>query len=152
MELAHQESPNEWSCLPTAFAVCCDVEVAEFIEEIGHDGSDVIFDGVPDPYCRRSFHVEECLRVALDRGWAGVEFSPYLASLCPKTGQFATFDHNETIDWVLRRQGVILGQEEGKTPHAVAFQDYEAVDPAVDILKLNVQSIFLMVETKQLWQ
>ena len=54
-----QRQPNEWSCLPTSFAICLGVPVHDIFDWVGHDGSEIIYQGVPEPYCRRSFHPQE---------------------------------------------------------------------------------------------
>lgn len=41
--LKHIKSPNTWSCIPAAFAMVSDFELDEIINEIGHDGSEVVF-------------------------------------------------------------------------------------------------------------
>src|SRR5262245_26456549 len=62
-----QKQPNRWSCLPTAFATIADIPVDELITEIGHDGSEIIDSTRKDPFCRRSFHVQEIIDVLLER-------------------------------------------------------------------------------------
>lgn len=61
-------SPNRWSCLPAAFAMAMNTELSTLIDLIGHDGSDIIND-YPEPYCRRSFHIQEILPAVLTLGY-----------------------------------------------------------------------------------
>lgn len=58
-----QKQPNNWSCLPTAFAMVCDMPVADLIKRIGHDGSERIFDG---PRPEVGFHIQEIIHVLQD--------------------------------------------------------------------------------------
>ena len=62
--MAFVKQPNMWSCLPTSFANMLGYDPIRFIREIGHDGSEIVNDKA-EPYCRRSFHPEECIRAAL---------------------------------------------------------------------------------------
>lgn len=65
----HQLQPNGWSCLATAFAICLDVPVKDIFKWLGHDGSEIIYEDVPEPYCRRSFHPQELIDYCyLNRG------------------------------------------------------------------------------------
>jgi len=63
-----QKSPNRWSCLPTSFAMAADIPLSELLAEIGHDGSEIVDPGKPDPLCRRCFHPEEIKDVLWHRG------------------------------------------------------------------------------------
>jgi len=60
-------NPNNWSCLPAAFAMVLGMDPEEFIKQIGHDGSD-------EPYRRESlkagFHEQECIEVLQRWGYA----------------------------------------------------------------------------------
>jgi hypothetical protein len=74
-------NPNDWSCLPTAFAMVLGMDPAAFIKQIGHDGGD-------EPYqeagLKMGFHQQECIEVAQRLGFActpieiGPTISPHL--------------------------------------------------------------------------
>lgn len=51
--------PNNWSCTVAATATVLDIEISTLVELIGHDGSEIVFDDLPDPLCRRSFSLQE---------------------------------------------------------------------------------------------
>ena len=78
MEL--QQRPEPWMCMPLAFAMALDMPVADLLAAIGHDGSEIVFPSLPEPLCRRCFHVQELIQVALSRGLAvtPVELFPVL--------------------------------------------------------------------------
>ena len=78
MELQHR--PEPWMCMPLAFAMALDMPVADLLAAIGHDGSEIVFPSLPEPLCRRCFHVQELIQVALSRGLAvtPVELFPVL--------------------------------------------------------------------------
>ena len=66
MEL--QQRPEPWMCMPLAFAMALDMPVADLLAAIGHDGSEIVFPSLPEPLCRRCFHIQELIQVALSRG------------------------------------------------------------------------------------
>jgi hypothetical protein len=67
-------------CMPLAFAMALGIPVAELLEAVGHDGSKIVFPTLSEPLCRRCFHVQELIQVALARGCAvtPVELFPVL--------------------------------------------------------------------------
>jgi hypothetical protein len=60
-----QKQPNKWSCLPSAFAMAIDISVETIIEVVGHDGSEIIYPDLDEPYGRRSFHIQEMINVCM---------------------------------------------------------------------------------------
>lgn len=59
-----QTQPNEWSCLPTAFAIITDQSVNDLIALIGHDGSEMILPNqavIKQAPVRRGFHPQEII-------------------------------------------------------------------------------------------
>ena len=60
-----QQNPNAWSCLPTAFAISRGVELERWLDYVGHDGSEIVRAGLPDPICRKGFHPNEMIRICL---------------------------------------------------------------------------------------
>jgi len=57
-----------------------DTPVADLLAAIGHDGSEIVFANLSEPLCRRCFHIQEPIQVALTRGFAvtPVELFPVL--------------------------------------------------------------------------
>jgi hypothetical protein len=64
----HQIKPNRWSCLVTAFAMALDIPVAELIRLVGHDGSEIVNPELPEPGCRRGFHIQEMIEACWSQG------------------------------------------------------------------------------------
>lgn len=52
-------SPNAWSCLPASLAMVLKVPLTTVLYQLGHDGSEILWPGVPEPECRRSFSLTE---------------------------------------------------------------------------------------------
>ena len=73
--------PERWMCLPTSFAMVLDLPLSAIFDEIGHDGSQIIWPDLPEPTCRRGFHPQELIHVCLNHGHAAtrVELYPVLA-------------------------------------------------------------------------
>lgn len=61
------KNPNGWSCLPCCFAMATDTTLKDITDFLGHDGSEVWFPEIQEPYCRRGFHTSEmfdyCLHI-----------------------------------------------------------------------------------------
>ena len=66
--------------MPLAFAMALDMPVADLLAAVGHDGSEIVFPSLPEPLCRRCFHIQELIQVALSRRLAvtPVELFPVL--------------------------------------------------------------------------
>src|SRR4051812_46325565 len=101
-----QKTPNKWSCVPTAFAICLDIPVEKIIEEIGHDGSNIIFPHLTEPLCRRGFHLQELFKVCHNHGYAVTQFDvdPELINV-----DYSKFTINEDITYLLEKNIGVLG-------------------------------------------
>src|SRR5262245_38829094 len=145
-----QHSPNWWSCLPTAFAIALDVSVRELIAEIGHDGSDIIFPDQPEPYSRRSFHIQEFISPCLKRDYALliVEAVPTIHPDYPI--QFPEGNAFRIIELMKEYIGVLAGEHEGGKPHAMAWDKQHYYDPDYDMplidANLQIREFFALIE------
>lgn len=74
--MRYLKNPNAWSCLPAAFAMVLDVDLEYFINLIGHDGSACPYEELPE--ARAGFHVQECIEVVQNLGYActPIEYVP----------------------------------------------------------------------------
>lgn len=74
-DLKNQIQPNRWSCLITAWAMVLGEPVLDLISELGHDGSKIMIQNVPEPLCRRGFFNPEILtKILLPRGLAYIHY------------------------------------------------------------------------------
>ncbi len=122
MQLIRQ--PNRWTCLPTAVAMAAGVTLEYVLDQIGHDGSEIVFPDLREPLCRRSFHIEECLTAVSD-----------IYGFVPLS---VTRNHGIDEDHVVSVQpdlsvlhhsfGIALG-EGVRNLHAVAFKHTVFYDP-----------------------
>jgi len=128
---------NRWDCLPTAFAMCMDILPVEIFEYLGHDGSEKLWPELEEPYCYRSFHIEEMIDFALSFMYCPVMVSrsPYytpkyafnedqcanglhLISACFPYGEQA---EDRFLNHISRWNAVLLGETKSGKPHAVAW-------------------------------
>lgn len=57
--ILRQKQPNQWSCLPTAFAIVLGIPVNDLIMLLLHDGSAIIYPGQDHPW--EGFHPQEII-------------------------------------------------------------------------------------------
>lgn len=140
-----QLSPNAWSCLATAFAMVLEVPVAHVFDYVGHDGGDVVWPDLPEPYKRRSFHIQELVRVAHLLGYSCTPFepSPMLASgLALDREPFPVPGHEAVMREAMDgAAGVLVGQMESGIGHAMAWDGQAAINPS-DRLRGPVRDVF----------
>lgn len=123
------EQPNLWSCLPAAFATATGIPFDTLIENIGHDGSDVVFPDLPEPLCRRGFHCQELSRVLLRFGFCVASFES-----CPigYLDEEHSYDVTEDLLPIMVDSiGVLCGRvrSTGKL-HSVAWDGKKCYDPS----------------------
>lgn len=103
-----------------------DLTPKDMFEAIGHDGSEIIWPDLNDPDCRRAFHIQECVRVAMDHMFTPIEIDADPHSIVDCEG--ATPYRVDMGDWLLDNlslvSGVLLGRIEGRY-HAVAWNSVE---------------------------
>jgi len=128
-----QLKPERWMCVPTAFAMALDVPVADLLAAVGHDGSKITFPGLPEPTCRRGFHIQELIAVALSRGFAvtPVELFPVIASADGRLTHTVLYPDNNWrrfTDAIRHSRGVIEGGGI-RCGHTVAYDHGRIYDP-----------------------
>lgn len=126
MKLQHQ--PNSWSCLPSAFAIVLDRKVQDVVEAVGHDGSNIVFQDLPDPQRRRSFHIQEVLIACLKLGHVFLPIYQQL-TITPNGLQKFSWICQEYDEFVSTHIGVFTGLTSGGRRHAVAWDGQEVYDP-----------------------
>ena len=121
-------------CLPTAFAMALDMPVADLLAAIGHDGSEIVFPSLPEPLCRRCFHIQEPIQVALSRGMAvtPVQLFPVLqpTEVGPlrKTVLYPDNNWRRFEETIRASRGVIDGTG-ARYGHVVAYDHGRIYDP-----------------------
>lgn len=138
-----QIMPERGLCLPTSFAMALDVPVADVLGRL-NGWHMVAFPGLPEPLCWRGIHIQECIRIAQDMGFAVTprELYPQIAPPRPlnpagepyENYPVALGDNWETFnDVILVSCGVITGIRAvpftGVVGHAVAYDHGFVYDP-----------------------
>ncbi len=113
-----------------------DVPVKQLMEEIGHDGSEIVFSGAEEPRCRRGHHVQECIAQCLKRDYSvsRIELFPVLKPYEDSQRRFIVprgpGDSNWSyfINHINHSRGVMEGS--GKhCEHAVVYSYGTIIDP-----------------------
>ena len=121
----YEKSPNGWSCLPTAFAIVLGVPVKNIIDFLNHDGSEVLWPNLPEPRCRRSFHVQEVINYCLANNYAVTESHRMLGLRPIGTNDVKTFENPRYLDHMKYYNGVFTNEI-----HAFATLGGAVIDPA----------------------
>ena len=120
--------------MPLAFAMALDMPVAELLAAIGHDGSEIVFPSLPEPLCRRCFHIQELIQVALSRG-----VGRHAGGIVPRAATDRGGPFHKTVlypdnNWrrfeatIQASRGVIDGTG-GRFGHMVAYDHGRIYDP-----------------------
>lgn len=106
------------------------VPVNVLIDWIGHDGSEIVSPSWPEPRCRRGFHPQECIRLALKRGLTVTPlelFPSIVTENHPYTIDYGA-NWDDFIGWINQTSGVLTGR--GRLcGHAVAYENGTVYDP-----------------------
>ncbi len=137
----HQTKPNRWSCSITAAAMALNIPVAQLIERLGHDGSEIVFPKLPEPMCRRGFHSQELIHLAWNLGCAvtPIELHPRITTEFGSNSVHVMFDGFPDTNWqdnnlkrfmdILRHSAGVL-EGAGKTcRHAVYYTNGMIYNP-----------------------
>jgi len=128
-----QQRPEPWMCMPVAFAMALGIPVDYLLTQIGHTGGQILFPNLPEPACRRGFHIQEFIHVALERGLAvtPVELYPVLSSSDKRQTHTILYGDNNWrrfADTVATSRGVIDGTG-FHFGHMVAYDRGRIFDP-----------------------
>jgi hypothetical protein len=126
MELYLQ--PSLWSCLPTSFGMILGLTPKEMFDAIGHDGSEIVWPNLDDPYKRRAFHPQECIIVCLQQLMFPVEIeSESYVTLDDFDVEAVKLPYREHIfgEQLKLISGVLIGRDIKDKPHAVAWNREE---------------------------
>lgn len=142
---------NRWSCLAKAFSYMLGVPLAELIAEIGHDGSQIIDASLPEPFKRRSFHIQEMIDAALRRGVSVTEIQRV-----PVSGTTSHIVYNMKVapnrftDYLSKYDGVIATRTSSNVPHAMCVQHGVIFDPwtkiPMDVKESEISKFWILTE------
>lgn len=120
--------PNRWSCGLASLAMVLNEPIGKLVQEIGHDGSAIILPDLPEPFCRRSFVIEEFQDVCFKRGLILAPFDfPIIEEGIPV---YSPERAEERLFAALKgRRGLIEGMYALDRPHIVAWDGFRVADP-----------------------
>ncbi len=128
------KSPNKFYCGPCSLAMLLDTSVDSILDRLGHTGLEIVRPNIPEPDCRRGFHIQEFIDVALQYDFALVEIesSPisYLADF--KYIYEVPLDHETRItEYMNKYSGLIIGEYALGRGHMCAWNhlDQKIYDP-----------------------
>ena len=134
---------NRWSCLPTAFARALGISLDEMIERIGHDGSRIVWPDLPEPGCRRGFHIQECIEVARLMGMSVMPVELYPRHAPTLDVEPITVLYADNVlrfnDFIKSTKGVLTGSTQ-RYEHAVAY-DHGSYDGGPNFIPTCAWSI-----------
>lgn len=152
-----QIQPNYFSCFITSFAIVLDTFPKTLMEEIGHDGSEIIFPSEQEPYGRRAFHPQELIAPCLRRGYAMVLVEALPVYSPPSTAEDfhpLIFDCGNDIrlrELMNGNIGVLTGENASGNPHAIAWdgQKYYNTDGTIhETMDFSIREFFMLCKIK----
>ena len=140
MRLLTQTQPQ---CLLYATAMALDVEIAEIVENLGHDGMEVQWPELDPPQCYRSFHIQEMIDFAFNIGIGLVRYEP-CPMMAPNDSVNPLAIDAYDIEWLSKMDAILIGNT-----HAVAWshKDREIFDPRgfrYSLLRFDFNQIFFV--------
>lgn len=103
--------PTLWSCWPTCLAIIAKKTPLDIMEIIGHDGSEIMSDGMVDPQGRRAFNDMEILYAAEK---LGIHIMPFMPSIkmqaCIGSDRVIERRFEKQFEWVFNAySGIVCG-------------------------------------------
>jgi len=145
-------SPNAWSCSAAALAMVLRIDYDYVIQGVGHNGSEIINPRFRSPGCRKGFHMQELIEVALKHSYAvtPIELMPVQTALGNdefdvKIKKYYSPEHR--LRYHLDRSiGILTGKLETYW-HAVAWDSEKIFDPrgktySFDDCKINIATFW----------
>ena len=146
------EQPNRWSCLPAAFATVLELDFGTITTLIGHDGSDILYPELKEPFNHRGFHIQELIRVAWQLGYSVTQFQvlPQMQHGEHYRQLYHWTDGQKQMSVLLAQaNAVITGLNDAGNHHAIAWDCAKGrmLDPARHVCNVNsfrVESVWML--------
>lgn len=120
-----------------SFAMAFDVDIHTLLEELGHDGSKIVFPDLKEPECRASFHPQEFVIVGMKMGKKVIciEKEPLIGIDFNHVRSVGTFN---LFDFITYPGNYVLV----RTGHAIACDGKNFYDPSGKVSPLQFSSYF----------
>lgn len=127
------------NCLVKSLAAITEFSVPEIMAELGHDGSEIIWHDLPEPYCRRGFHIQELITFCLKFGYTLTPIEPIPACINKLTSKpFVLKDREAIFEATLPGNiGILTGETLKGISHAVAWDGHKIYDSNKQITSLD---------------
>lgn len=108
-----------------------DVPVKTIVDAIGHDGSEIIAPQLPEPRCRRAYHIDELTVAALGFGYALVQLDAHPTMI---RSDGSTYKVSPLLCYWLSGSPGLLGTVGPKQGHMCAWNGFQVYDPTVPMI------------------
>jgi len=122
-------------CLVYSLAMLLDESVDALIQELGHDGMEVVFPQYPVPHCYQGHHIQEIVDLCFTRGYSLtlVEYMPRYASARNPADWRCLYETDVAskrfAKMIKGRKGILVGQNHQGNGHACAWDGNIVWDP-----------------------
>lgn len=131
-------------CVLTAFSSILGIDEKAIIDELGHNGSEIVFPDLPEPLCRRGFDPRELVYYCFKRGINVTELDAKLMRQ-GANGNIFTIDKSEELTSLLpKNKGVLTGSFMGRF-HAVAWNGEKIMNSMCTIENMIIHSFFVIL-------
>lgn len=143
------KQPNNWSCLATAYAIVTNQPLDLVLDLLGHNGEQIVEPTIPEPGCRKGFHIHEIIDIAVRDGFTLTPIDKDPRRITDPKKYLEGFDASlplypepqKRFDYYLVTHplGIITGAT-ARFPHAVAWRAPNIIDPLDGLTKPLWQS------------
>lgn len=125
------KQPNRWSCAAAALAAILDKPVHEVIEQLGHDGSEIVDANARFPGCYRGYPMEEIIECAFKNGVVLMKMAAFPHGTTTGENEFALWSEeycHERIESYMKEYDMMLtgpSQYGTKRWHVIAWDHVE---------------------------
>lgn len=148
-----QLSRNSYSCLLACAGMCLNVDQDALAAEIGHDGSDIWWPSLVDPYNRRGFHIQEIIDCAWARGYSILEINaiPQCRPCASAEVRNVPVPDTRFMDYLHERVAILGGTLPNGCGHACAWDGQLVYDPRGNIttaegLDMPIHTAYIFVD------
>ena len=153
------EKKNPWGCLETAFAMVMEMPLDQIYTLIGHDGSEIVND-LPEPSCRRGFHIQELITAAILSGFTVTEIEAFPVLWTADEKEIEVYPDEDAVDrfkfYLQYSEGVVFGRKIGARFNHVYVCSYgDFYDPDTGeqvVLPETFQAVAFYKVDNILWQ
>jgi hypothetical protein len=116
-----------------------DISVQSLLKAIGHDGSEIWWPFLPEPNCRRTFHIQEMIDFSWKYGYNVTPFEALPMSIGRADAEPVNVPLNPTrlIPIMANQEGVLTGVTLLGQAHAIAWDGLSCYDPDARICTIE---------------